>query len=222
MTIMKIRNYLIRFFIVFSIAMSFTFQVFGADRLREVSFSMGLGAPSGGSAEPYISALYTSGFNLNEYIAIGLSTGFELGLTAQLSLRSRIPFSREARMGAYLSANGGASFFLDGTIPLGSVSLGIFRTTRSGKRILLGPYLSKYYTDTDDLSNGKGRKCGAENWLAILNIPEHRFRGRLKRVGSLPLRGLRSLRSLRNLPSPSGDRYEFKSSASNRDYRSCS
>ena len=155
MTIMQCRNYLIRFFIVFSIAMSFTFQVFGADRLREVSFSMGLGAPSGGSAVPYISALYTSGFILNEYIAIGLSTGFELGLTAQLSLRSRIPFSREARMGAYLSANGGASFFYDGTIPLGSVSLGIFRTTRLGKRILLGPYLSKYYTDTDDLSNGK-------------------------------------------------------------------
>ena len=126
------------------------------ERFQEVSASLGFGSPVGGSATPYIAALYTTGLDVNDVFQAGLTTGFELGLTTQLSLRAMIPFQKTGKTGAYLMLNGGASFFYDGTIPIISTSCGLFKRISSGKRFYLGPFLSRYYSTTDYSDEEKG------------------------------------------------------------------
>ena len=59
---------------------------------NEVSLGLGLAGIPSALAGPSISLLYTRGWQFGQYFDAGLSAGYDLGLSAQLRLRARLPF----------------------------------------------------------------------------------------------------------------------------------
>ena len=114
---------------------------------NEFSASLGLGGVAAGIAGPYPTLLYTRGLQFGEYFDAGLCVGYEVGASAQLTLRAKIPFGDQSRCGFYLSGNGGASFFsLEGTTPVLSGSTGLYWRFKRGSRLYAGPFYTKFYT----------------------------------------------------------------------------
>lgn len=122
---------------------------------NEVSATIGVGSNVGGSATPNYSVLYTRGLHFGDYFSAGLSAGYDYGLSAQLLLRGNLPFGKDARTGAYLSGQGGAGFLMNGTIPILSVSTGIFHRFKNDTQLIVGPMVKWGYMEVDSVENDK-------------------------------------------------------------------
>lgn len=135
---------------------------------NEISTSLGLGGIQGGIAGPYVSAFYTRGLQFGEYFDAGLSVGYELGFSAHVTLRAKLPFGEPLRSGLYLSGNAGASFFNEyGTIPILTGSSGLFWRFKNRTCLYTGPFYTRFYTVSDA---GLGEASGHKGWGSALGL----------------------------------------------------
>lgn len=120
---------------------------------NEISGSIGAGSEQGGSVTPYLEGFYTGGLSFGQYFDAGISLGYCHGAAALLTARGNLPFGSNSRTGAYLSAGGGAGFLVEGTVPVVTSSLGIYRSTLKHNRFTIGPFVTRGYCKVDDVTS---------------------------------------------------------------------
>ena len=137
-------------------------------RLSEVGSTIGIGGNPGGLGGMILAAYYTGGVSVGDYFSAGVSAGymsllFSNGITAELMVRGSVPFGHNARVGAWIAANGGYDFAIGRSrimpVPLLSGSGGLFFRFKNGQRLFVGPsYICAYQLadSTDPKEKGWG------------------------------------------------------------------